>query len=234
MAGHSHWAQVKHKKAIVDAKKGQIFSKLLRAITIAAKEGSNPETNYKLRSAIERAKSLQVPLENIERAIRKAESKEEIVEEVVFEAYLDEIQILIKGITDNKNRTLGEVRSVLNKYNAKLAEPGSVRWNFREKVKILLNKINKKDEEKVLELVDLFDDIKEINGDILLITDYEKFGKLKDNLEKFNIEIKEYSFELEPINTIENLDNNLQNKLKELIDELLDLDDIEEVYTNTV
>lgn len=230
MAGHSHWAQVKHKKAVVDVKKGQLISKLLRAITIAAREGSDPETNYKLRSAIERAKSFQVPLENIERAIKKVEAGDQSLEEVLFEAYLDEVQILIKGITDNKNRTLGEVRSILNKHNAKLAVPGSVRWNFEEKVKAVLNK---KDEDKILECLDIIDDLKEENGDILLITSQENFSKLKNILENLGVEIKEFSYELKPLNIIRDLDQNTENRLNKLIEDLLNLDDIEEVYTNT-
>ncbi len=230
MAGHSHWAQIKHKKAVVDVKKGQLISKLLRAITIAAREGSDPETNYKLRSAIERAKSFQVPLENIERAIKKVETGDQNLEEVLFEAYLDEVQILIKGITDNKNRTLGEVRSILNKHNAKLAVPGSVRWNFEEKVKVVLSK---KDEDKILECLDIIDDLKEENGDILLITSQENFSKLKNILENLGVEIKEFSYELKPLNIIRDLDKNTENRLNKLIEDLLNLDDIEEVYTNT-
>jgi YebC/PmpR family DNA-binding regulatory protein len=229
MAGHSHWAQVKHKKVIIDAKRGQLISKLLRAITIAAREGPEPEKNYKLRSAIERAKSFQVPLENIQRAIKKVESSEEKLEEIIFEAYLDEIQILIKGITENKNRTLGEVRATLNKHNAKLAQPGAVKWNFQEKVKVILDK---KDEERLLEFIDLVEELKEENEDILLITNPENFSDLKERLESAGINIKEYSFELIPINTVKNISQDLKERLNRLIDDLLALDDIEEVYTN--
>jgi YebC/PmpR family DNA-binding regulatory protein len=172
MAGHSHWAQVKHKKAALDAKRGQIVSKLIRAITIAAREGNNPETNYKLRSAIERAKEFQVPLENIERAIRKGESREDNLEEIIFEAYLGDVQILIKAITENKNRTLGDLRHLLNRFNGRLAEPGSVIWNFQEKGVIV---VSKNDEAKVLEFAELIEDYEEKNGDILLITSHKFF-----------------------------------------------------------
>lgn len=230
MAGHSHWAQVKHKKALIDAKKGQLISKLIRQITIAAREGNNPETNYKLRSAIERAKEFQVPLENIERAIKKGETRDDNLEEIIFEAYLNEVQILIKAITDNKNRTLGDIRHLLNRYNGRLAEPGSVIWNFQEKGVVVIDKIYAN---QILELVDFYEDIFEKNGDILLITDLGKFNSLKKILEDKKISIKDSRIEFRPINILENFNETLKNKLDQLIEDLLNLDDVEEVFTNT-
>jgi YebC/PmpR family DNA-binding regulatory protein len=229
MAGHSHWAQVKHKKAVVDAKRGQIVSKLIRAITIAAREGNNPETNYKLRSAIERAKEFQVPLENIERAIKKGENREDNLEEIIFEAYLEDVQILIKAITDNKNRTLGDLRHLLNRFNGRLAEPGSVIWNFKEKGVIV---VSKNDEAKVLEFADLIEDYEEKNGDILLITNPSFLNELKNKLESSKIEIKDSYLDFRPLNILENIDDNLKMKVKQLVEELLNLDDVEEVFTN--
>jgi YebC/PmpR family DNA-binding regulatory protein len=229
MAGHSHWAQIKHKKAALDAKRGQIISKLIRAITIAAREGNNPETNYKLRSAIERAKEFQVPLENIERAIKKGESREDNLEEIIFEAYLEDVQILIKAITDNKNRTLGDLRHLLNRFNGRLAEPGSVIWNFKEKGVIV---VSKNDEAKVLEFADLIEDYEEKNGDILLITNPSFLNELKNKLESSKIEIKDSYLDFKPLNILENIDDNLKMKVKQLVDELLNLDDVEEVFTN--
>jgi YebC/PmpR family DNA-binding regulatory protein len=229
MAGHSHWAQIKHKKAVLDAKRGQIISKLIRAITIAAREGNNPETNYKLRSAIERAKEFQVPLENIERAIKKGESREDNLEEIIFEAYLEDVQILIKAITDNKNRTLGDLRYLLNRFNGRLAEPGSVIWNFREKGVIV---ISKNDEGKVLEFADLIEDYEEKNGDILLITNPSFLNELKNKLESNKIEIKNSYLDFMPLNILENIDDNLKMKVKQLVEELLNMDDVEEVFTN--
>jgi YebC/PmpR family DNA-binding regulatory protein len=229
MAGHSHWAQIKHKKAVLDAKRGQIISKLIRAITIAARDGNNPETNYKLRSAIERAKEFQVPLENIERAIKKGENREDNLEEIIFEAYLEDVQILIKAITDNKNRTLGDLRHLLNRFNGRLAEPGSVIWNFKEKGVVIISKDN---ETKVLEFADLIEDYEEKNGDILLITNPSFLNELKNKLESSQIEIKDSYFDFRPLNILENIDDNLKMKVKQLVEELLNLDDVEEVFTN--
>ncbi len=230
MAKHSHWSQIKYKKAQTDLKKSKIMDKLIRAITVAAREGADPELNPKLRSAIERAKEFQVPLENIERAIKKGEIKESNLEEVIYEAYFDEIQLLIKAITDNKNRTLGEIKHTLNQYEARLGEPGSVIWNFQEKGVVVLSKEN---EERILEFVDLYEDLKESNGDILLITRGEKFNQLKDSLKEKGIEIKDSYFELRPLNTLE-IDETKKEKLDQLIEDLLDLDDVEEVFTNVV
>jgi YebC/PmpR family DNA-binding regulatory protein len=230
MAGHSHWAQVKHKKAVVDAKRGQMISKLIRAITIAAREGTNPDTNFKLRSAIDRAKEFQVPLENIERAIKKSEAREDALEEVIFEAYLNDVQILIKTITDNKNRALGEIKHLLNRFGGRLAEPGSVIWNFKERAVFV---IDKKDEEKIFEIMSILEDFYEKDGNILLITNLSNFNTVKNHLEKLGISIKESLIEFSPINSIENLDEFSKKKLEQLTEALLDLDDVEEVFTNT-
>jgi len=130
MAGHSHWAGIKHKKGLADQKRGQLFSKLLNAISIAAREESNPQFNSRLKAAIEKARENQVPQEKIESAIRRA-SEDKNLEELLIEAYGPEgVAILIEAITDNKNRTIAEVKKILNENNAKIAEPGSVKWAF--------------------------------------------------------------------------------------------------------
>lgn len=228
MAGHSHWAQVKHKKAVVDAKRSQLISKLVRAITIAARENSNLETNYKLRSAVERAKNFQVPLENIEKAIKKGSETSDKLEEIIYEAYYGDIQLLIKAITDNKNRTLGDIKHLLNKFNGRLAEPGSVKWNFKEKGLIVCSK---DDDDKILSLVDYYEDLLEQNGEIMLITNLQDLSQLKQRLEELKVEIKDFQIELSPLTTIE-VDDEKKSKLNNLIEQLLNLDDIEEVFTN--
>lgn len=229
MAGHSHWAQIKRKKAIVDIKRSQLIGKLINAIIVAAKEGNNPETNPKLRNAIERAKEFKVPLENIEKAISKAQDKSLNLEEVIYEAYFDEVSLLIKALTDNKNRTLGEVKHLLNKYGGKLAEPGSVLWSFQEKGVI---EINKEKENKIFEFLDIIEDLKEKKERIMLITSVKNLSELRKKLEEKNIDIFDAYIDFLPINYIENLDENKKERLKNLINELLDLNDVEEVFTN--
>ena len=131
MSGHSKWSQIKHKKGVTDKKRGQLFSKLSKVITITAKIEPNPQFNPCLRSAIEKAKENQVPQENIERAIRRASESTENLEELTMEAYGPEgSAILIEAITDSRNRTVSEVKKILKDCDAKWAEPGSVLWAF--------------------------------------------------------------------------------------------------------
>jgi transcriptional/translational regulatory protein YebC/TACO1 len=161
--------------------------------------------------------------------LKKEKSREDNLEEIIFEAYLEDVQILIKAITDNKNRTLGDLRHLLNRFNGRLAEPGSVIWNFKEKGVIV---VSKNDEAKVLEFADLIEDYEEKNGDILLITNPSFLNELKNKLESGKIEIKDSYLEFRPLNILENIDDNLKMKVKQLIEELLNLDDVEEVFTN--
>ena len=159
MSGHSHAKTVAHQKNITNQKKGQIFSKVVKLITIAVREGGpNIETNYKLKVAIERARSFNTPNDNIERAIKQAsgglEGKE--LNEFLFEAYgPGGIALIIEGITDNKNRTLGEIKQILSQYNGKLAQEGSVRWLFERKGVIALALESQADDGKNRETLEL-------------------------------------------------------------------------------
>lgn len=135
MSGHSKWSQIKHQKGITDKKRGQLFSKLGAAITAAAKTESNPQFNPRLRSAIDKAREFQMPNENIERAIKKAADKSAVLEELIFECYgPGGSAVLIEAITDNRNRTVAEVKKILHDHEGKWAESGSVRWAFEQKI----------------------------------------------------------------------------------------------------
>lgn len=182
MSGHSHFHSIKYKKAITDAKRGKIFSKLSRQISIAAKEkGGDPDTNPALRTAIEKAKEFNLPKDNIERAIKKGtgELAGETLEEVLFEAYgPGGIAIIIEGITDNKKRTLNEIKQILNQHNSKLVGEGGVRWLFERKVKtpgelewvpkqeIEITEKDKEAAEKLFEALDENDAVQEIYSNI--------------------------------------------------------------------
>ena len=136
MSGHSHWSSIKHKKAITDARRGKIFSKASKMISIAAKEkGGDPNTNSKLRLAIEKAKEVNMPSDNIKRAIKKGtgELAGEQIEEFTYEAYGPSgVAIIIVGITDNKNRTLSEIKHILSQHESKMASAGSVLYQFEK------------------------------------------------------------------------------------------------------
>lgn len=132
MSGHSKWKQIKHKKGAADLARGRLFSKLANVITITAKAGADPQFNPTLRSAIETAKKNQMPQENIARAIKRASEKGDL-EELLIEAYGPEgLGILIEAITDNRNRTINEIKSLFRDYDAKLANPGSLLWSFEK------------------------------------------------------------------------------------------------------
>jgi len=132
MSGHSKWSQIKHQKGAADLKRGRLFSKLLKAVSIAAKNEPNPNFNPRLRSTIEKAKENNVPQENIERAVRGA-AEEKNLEDLVIEAYGPEgAQLLIEAITDNRNRTISEIKHLLTEQETKMAGPGSVLWAFEK------------------------------------------------------------------------------------------------------
>lgn len=131
MSGHSHWAGIKHKKEATDQKRGKVFSKLLAAVSAAAKSEPNPDFNPRLRTAIAKAKEASVPQENIERAVKRASEMAMNLEELTFEAYgPGGIALMIHAISDNKNRTVQEIKSILKEHGGKWAETGSVRWAF--------------------------------------------------------------------------------------------------------
>jgi len=231
MAGHSHWAQIKHKKAQADVRRGKLFNKLINTIVIAAREGADPNLNPKLRAAVERAKEFNIPKENIERAIRRGAGLEAgtILEEIIYEAYGPAgVGLIIKTITDNKNRTASEVRSVINKHEAKLANPGSVIWNFTEKG-IMVVEQNKINEETLLSLP--IEDFKEKDGKLILLMSLENMNQVKEELDKLGINVLESKIEWVPSSTIEISDKE-KEKLQALIEDLLELQDVQEVFTN--
>ncbi len=136
MSGHSHWAGIKHKKGLADAQRSKAFSKMAKEITLAAKGGPDPASNSALRAILEKAREINMPKENVERSIKKATEKgnEENLQEFLLEAYgPGGIALLISGITDNKNRTLGEIKLILSKFGGKMVEGGAVQWMFEQK-----------------------------------------------------------------------------------------------------
>jgi YebC/PmpR family DNA-binding regulatory protein len=173
MSGHSHWAGIKHKKGLQDAKRARIFTRLAKPITIAAREGgSNPETNFKLRMAIDKAREFNMPKDNIDRAVKRGtgELKGDAIEEIIYEAFVQGgIMIVIKALTDNKNRTVSEVKTILGKFDGKMGGPGSVMWNFdrteteyKPKNTIKVDQDMKERHEKLLEALTDQDDVEEI------------------------------------------------------------------------
>lgn len=235
MAGHSHWAQVKHKKALIDKKRSQLMGKLINAILVSARIDPNPETNPKLRNAIEKAKEFGVPQETIERNIKKAQGllDKTVIEEIILEAYAPNgVALLIKCATDNKNRTIGEVKRILNKYEGKLAEPGSVMWLFEEKGVLVINKADFK-EEIIDKLSEYLQDFETKDDNVILYTSVENLFKTKTILEKENIQVLSTEIQFVPKSYVNIKDKDIEDKVNKLIEELLENNDVYEVYTNT-
>jgi len=235
MSGHSKWAQIKHKKAITDAKKSKIFSKLAALISIAAREkGGGASMNPKLRLAVEKARAMNMPMENIERAIKRGTGGIESgnLEELLLEAYGPGGKaILISAITDNKNRTLVEIKHILNEYGGKLASSGSVRWMFEEKGKIILEnqKLNEDMELKIIEAG--AEDIKIERGEIIILTKPEDLELVKQEIIKAKMEISETSLDFIP-KTSEKISEEERGAYEKLFEALDEQQDVEEIYSN--
>jgi YebC/PmpR family DNA-binding regulatory protein len=241
MSGHSHWSTIKRKKGAADAKRGQMFSKMAKLITVAAREGGeDPVTNSALRLAMERAKSINFPKENIERAIKRGVGELEgaKLEEVLFEAYgPGGIALIIEGITDNKNRTLGEVKQVLAKHNGKLVQEGAVRWLFERKGAIIVNWETEKEKFKDKEDLELkvieaeAEDIYWHENLLDVYTNVNRLEEVKENLEKENIEIESASLDWVAKKMIDT-DKKDKESAEKLFEALDELDSVQEIYSN--
>jgi len=237
MSGHSKWAKVKYQKAVKDPKKGKAFSKVTNLITVAAREGGGLETNPKLRLAIEKAKALGMPKDNIDRAIQRgtgegAEGKQ--LEELICEAYGPAgTAILIQVITDNKNRTLAELRHLLSNYDAKMANTGSVRYMFQETGKITVPKTNWNDSLALKAIEKGAEEIKEKDEMVEIYTPISNLNSLKtfieDNLPDIQTEAEIDFVAQQPVQIN---DEGLKNKLETLFDALDENSDVEEIYSN--
>lgn len=236
MSGHSKWSTIKRKKGANDAKRGAIFTRVSKDITIAAREGGDdPSMNSTLRLAIKKAKSSNMPAANIERAIKKGTGQ---LEGVNYESYLYEgygpegVAIMMEIMTDNKNRTVPEVRHIMSKNGGNLGESGCVAWVFEKKGEILIDK-KSIDEEPLLEIIiDLgIEDIDLDNPDYYsVLIDPDIFDEVSNALENKKIKI-EGSISLLPINTVKVLGNDATQLLK-LLDLLEEHEDVQKVYSN--
>jgi len=242
MSGHSHAKTIKREKNITDQKRGQIFSKMARLISVAAKEGGpNPETNSKLKLAIDAAKNYNLPKENIERAIKRAtgELPGERLEEVLFEAYgPGGIAIIIEGITDNKNRALGEVKQVLNQKGGKLVGEGAVKWMFERKGCITLRIANldelriKNKEEVELKVIEAgAEDLSWHEDTLDIYTKPENLEKVKKSLEEKEIKIEAASLDWVAKEEIE-VEEKTKEAAQKLFETLDELDSVQEIYSN--
>ena len=232
MSGHSKWATTKHKKAAKDSKRSSLFTKLTKVITIAAREGADPDMNFKLRMAIDKGKSLSLPKENIERAIAKGSGTGEgqALEEITYEGYGPEgIALIIEIVTDNRNRIASEIRHILSKNGGSLGESNSVMWQFERKGVIYLKNKNLTDEQE-LEIIDAgAEDIEKDEDNIRIITAMENLQKIQEKLSTNNFEIDNAELEYLPKNKI--IPKKIE-KIENLFEILDECDDINNFYSN--
>jgi len=236
MAGHNKWSKVKHIKAKEDAKKSKIFTKHVRAIMTAARQGGgNPENNPALRLAIDRAKADSMPMQNIQRAIDKATGNLDgvVLNEVTYEGYgPGGVAIMVECLTDNKNRTVAEIRHAFKKAGGTLGTSGSVAWMFEKKGVIVVNRSEKDDEvmEKAIEAG--ADDIKEMDEVLVIETAPEDFNSVLEAVNQIEgIEIIESNVQLVATNESD-VDDETAEKVERLIEVLEELDDVQNVIHN--
>ena len=236
MSGHSKWVTIKRKKAATDAKRGKIFTTIIKEITIAARNGGGDiESNPRLRQAVANAKSANMPSDNIQRAIKKGTGELPGVtyEEATFEGYGPAgVAIMVECLTDNRKRTVAEIRHLMTKYGGNLGENGSVNWMFDKKGQVTI-KANGQDEETVFDAaLEAGADDFEAEGDVFVVTtDPTQIMSVRDNLENSGYEIESANVDMVPKN-LQNVDSEKEGSVITLLEALEDHDDIKAVYTN--
>lgn len=236
MSGHSKWSTIKRKKAAVDAKRGKLFTKLIKEITVAARNGgSDINANPRLRLAVDNAKSANMPMDNIERAIKKATGELEgtTYYELMYEAYAPGgAAILVETVTDNKNRTVAEVRHIFNKYGGNLAESNSVAWMFERKGIITLPKQDKSEDDMMEIIIEAgADDLVTEEDFFEVTTTLESFEPVRKALIEKELEIENASLQWIAKDALDVTGDNIE-KVMTIIEHLEDIDDVQNVYTN--
>ena len=238
MSGHSKWSTIKHKKGAADAKRGQLFTKLTREITVAAREGSDdPDMNFRLRLAIDNAKSQNMPKDTIERAVAKGAGKGadgNALEELTYEAYgPGGTGFIIQTLTDNRNRAASGIRSKVTRSGGNLASNGAVSWNFEQKGLVTLEVEGADPEEVALEVMDIGAEDVDIEEDLVsVIFPFNEFARAKTELEAFSdVRVENAELAMVPNSTV-TLEKSQALQTLRLLDELEELDDVSKVFTN--
>jgi len=238
MSGHSKWSTIKRQKGLNDQKRGKTFTKLANAITISVKQGGgigDPNSNVRLRLAIDAARALNMPKENIERAIKRASGKEagELLE-VIYEGFTPGgASIIVEAVTDNSMRTTPEIKSIFHKAGASFGQPGSVDYQFKHIGRVIVKKGNKSFDD-IFSLVSDggAEDIEEVGDEVFIYTNMHDLAKIRDALIEASIEVVEADLIRQPITPIEITDEDKLNKIENFINALEELDDVQKVYTN--
>lgn len=237
MAGHSKWANIKHKKGAADAKRGKVFTKLIKEITVAARLGGGAiDGNARLRLAVDKARAQSVPKDTIDRAIKKGtgELGGDMIEEVTYEGYgPGGVAILIDCTTDNKTRTVAEIRMIFSKNGGNMGETGSVAWMFEKRGVLRVDATQVKEDELFETALDAgADDLKSEDDTLLVLTSFEDFHKVQENLTSKNIPIRSAEIEMLPKNTIAIEDEEQARTVLTLVELFEDNDDVQNVWAN--
>jgi YebC/PmpR family DNA-binding regulatory protein len=238
VSGHSKWSSIKHRKGAADAKRGKLFSKLSRAIIVAAREGGpDPAGNLALQNAIEKARAYSMPKENIERAVAKGagtDAEGSGYETVVYEGYGPEgVAVLVEALTDNRNRTASEIRHLFAKHGGNLGATGAVAWQFERRGVILVSAQDVDEEALLLAAADGGADDVELDGSSFQVTSSpESFAAVKSAIEAAGFQIDSAELPMVPKSTVSISDEAAVRKVMRLVDGLEEADDVQDVYAN--
>ena len=238
MSGHSKWSSIKHKKGAADAKRGKLFSKLTRAIIVAAKEGGgDPANNLALQNAIEKARSYSMPKDNIDRAIAKGTGEGAdgaSYETVVYEGYGPEgVAVIVEALTDNRNRTASEVRHAFTKHGGSLGTTGAVAWQFERRGVVVVPAAAVDEEELFMAAADAGADDVEADGDVFQVTSVpESLAAVRAAIEAAGFTVDSAELSMVPKTTVAVEDESAAKSVMRLIDTLEDNDDVQDVYAN--
>lgn len=235
MSGHSKWSTIKRKKGANDARRGKLFTKLIKEITVSAREGGDEEANPRLRVAVQNAKGANMPQATIDRAIRRGTGEEAgvVYEGAMYEGYGPAgVAVMVDTLSDNRNRTVAEVRHVFSKHGGNLAEKGAVAWMFTQKGHIEISSEETTEEELMLAVMDAgAEDIQDSEEVFEVLCPIETFEALKQSLESEDISFSQASLAWIPQNTLDVAGENAE-KIVRLLEDLEDLDDVQRVFSN--
>jgi YebC/PmpR family DNA-binding regulatory protein len=236
MSGHSKWASIKHKKAAVDAKRGQQFTKLARAITVAARDGGpDPDANAPLATAIQKARDASMPKDNIQRAVDRGSgigTDADAIEQILFEGYgPGGAAILVEALTDNRNRTSADVRHAFSKHHGSLGEPGSVAWIFEKRGVVVVDGSRYGEDDLIVAIDAGAEDVREDGKQLRVICDPSDLSAVREALEGSGVEIQSSDLATEPKSTVMVKGSEAEWLLK-LVDTLEEHDDVNEVHAN--
>ena len=238
MSGHSKWSTIKHKKGAADAKRGKLFSKLSRAIMVAAKEGgADPGTNLALQNAIEKARSYSMPKDNIERAIAKGAGEGTdgaSFETVVYEGYGPEgVAVIVEALTDNRNRTAAEVRHLFSKHGGNLGATGAVAWQFERRGVVLVTAGDVDEDELVVVAADAGAEDVELDGETFVVSSTpDDLTRVREALEGAGYALESVGLQMVPKTTVAIAEESTAKQVVRLVEGLEDNDDVQDVYAN--